>query len=156
MKKILVLVGVFFMGLGAFATDTEEVKQFFNSYVDAGNAYKSTFFDYYISNPVILRVVLKKDGSTKTVNVPFSEYKKQSKTSSKLGKIMKYKNTYTNIQIVPEGDNYRLTSMRKPSTSNYSLPASFLIGKDSSGQWKIKEESMQTKVQSFLRHKQKT
>lgn len=138
------------MGLCVFANDSEDVKQFFNSYVDAANSYKSNFFDYYATNPVITRVVIKKNGTTKTVKVPFSEYKRHSILSSKLGKLRGYKNIYTNIQITPEGDNYRLTCMRQPSTSKYSLPAAFLIGKDSSGKWKIKEESMQTKVQSFL------
>lgn len=153
MKKILVLVGVLLMGLGVFASDTEEVKQFFNSYVESGNTYKSNFFDYYVPNPVITRVVIKKDGTTKSVKVPIGVFKKQTRLGARLGKIRGYKNIYTNIQIVPEGANYRVTAMRQPSTSTYTLPASFLIGKDDSGKWKIKEESMQTKVQTFLRGK---
>lgn len=153
MKKILVLVGVFIIGLCSFASDTEDVRKFFDSYVESGNTYKSNFFDYYVANPVITRIVIKKDGSTKSVTVPFGVYKRHTRIGVKLGKLRGYKNIYTNIKITPEGDSYRLTSDRKPSTSDYSLPASFLIGKDSSGKWKIKEESMQTKVQTFLRGK---
>lgn len=153
MKKIFILLGILFVGLCTFANDIDDVRLFFNAYVDAGNNYRSNFFDFYADKPLITRVVIKRNGTTKTVKIPFSEYKRHSIMSAKLGKIRKYKNIYTNIQIVPEGDNYRLTCMRQPSTSNYSLPASFLIGRDSSGKLKIKEESMQTKVQSFLGRK---
>ena len=37
-----------------------------------------------------------------------------------------------------------------PSTSDYKIPAEFVIGKDQNGNWKIKEESMNTRVQRFL------
>ena len=40
--------------------------------------------------------------------------------------------------------------MRMPSTSDYKIPAHFIVGKDINGNWKIKEESMNTKVQRFL------
>ena len=38
-----------------------------------------------------------------------------------------------------------------PSTSDYKIPAHFIIGKDNNGNLKIKEESMNTKVQKFLK-----
>ena len=38
-----------------------------------------------------------------------------------------------------------------PSTSDYKIPAHFIVGRDSFGNWKIKEESMNTKVQKFLK-----
>ena len=41
--------------------------------------------------------------------------------------------------------------MRMPSTSDYKVPAYFIVGKDVNGQWKIKEESMNTRVQKFLK-----
>ena len=40
--------------------------------------------------------------------------------------------------------------MRRPSTSDYKLPAYFVIGKDSSGKLKIKEESMHTYQTAIL------
>lgn len=156
MKKLMLLFAILFMGLCSFASETEEVKQFFNSYIESANSYKSDYFDYYVKNPVITRVVIKKDGATESVQVPMDEYKRYSNLSMKMGKLRKYKNIYTNIDIAQEGSNYRLTAMRKPSTSSYSLPVSFLIGKDTAGRWKIKEESMHTKVQTFLKKGKKS
>ena len=71
----------------------------------------------------------------------------------KLGKLRRYKNYYSNIQIASVGEDYKISTMRRPSTSDYSLPAHFIVGKDKNGHWKIKEESMQTKVQTFLKEK---
>ncbi len=156
MKKLLFLLGVLLLGSGAFASDIDDVKHFFNSYTDTANSYKPNYFDYYAPNAVIKRVVVKKDGTTETVVVPLTEYKKNTKLSLRLAKLKHYKNEYTNIEIKPEGDDYRVITMRKPSTSSYSLPASFLIGKDASGKLKIKEESMHTKVQTFLRKHNKS
>ena len=151
MKKIFILMFTLVIGLMAFASDVENIKDFFNSYIESANSYSNNYFSYYSPHAIIKRVVIKKDGSTETVIVPLIEYKKHSALSVKLGKLRKYKNTYTDIDIKPEGEDYRINAMRKPSTSAYSLPVSFLIGKDSSGHLKIKEESMHTKVQTFLR-----
>ena len=68
-------------------------------------------------------------------------------------RLTKYKNHYFNVQIVPYGDDYKLSALRMPSTSDYRIPAYFVIGKDKNGDFKIKEEAMNTKVQKFLKQK---
>ncbi len=151
MRKILLTLLLISFGLASYANDFNEVRQFFNNFISAGNNYESNYFDYYSPNPHIERIVIKKDGSRKVVVVPMSEFKKHSKLNLKIGKLRHYKNNYSNIKISQEGENYKLTAMRQPSTSAYKLPVEYLIGKDTSGQWKIKEESMHTKVQAFLK-----
>lgn len=151
MKKIYVLlIFTLLIGVKAFASDIDEVKNFFDSYVKASNSYDTSYFNSYIKNPVIIRVVEKKNGTTEEVNVPFSTYKREGKIGAKIGKLRHYKNSYSNITVEPEGKDYKLSTSRKPSLSKYSLPAYFIIGKDSSGAWKIKKEVMHTKVQTFL------
>ena len=66
---------------------------------------------------------------------------------------MKQKNKYFNIRISKLGDDYKINADRMPSTSNYKIPAEFVIGKDQNGEWKIKEESMNTRMQIFLNSK---
>lgn len=134
----------------SFADETTEVKQFFNNYVSAGNNYASDFFNYYSDNAKIKRVVEKPDGTTQTVNIPLSRYKCEAKKSTALAKLRKYKNKYLNIKISKQGDNYKISADRMPSTSDYKIPAEFIIGKDINGEWKIKEESLNTRVQLFL------
>lgn len=152
MKKLFLMFSILAFGSCVFASDIDEVKSFFDSYVNASNSYKTDNFNtYYDSNPTIMRVVVKKDGTTKVVTIPFATYKKESKIGSKLGKLRGYKNKYSNITVEPEGSDYKLSALRQPSTSKYSLPAYFTIGKDANGKWKIKKEVMHTKVQSFLR-----
>lgn len=149
-KTIIALLLLFFCGLTCYATEMEEVRNFFNRYVDAANSYDSNYFSFYANDAKIIRVVEKNDGTFETVNIPLERYKSEAKKSRLLMKLRKYKNFYSNIKILPIGKNYRVSALRQPSLSNYKIPAHFIIGKDNYGNWKIKEESMNTKVQAFL------
>ncbi len=151
MKKIIYLLLLLTMGnLCCLADETEEVKKFFNNYVSAANSYNTNYFDYYSNNAKIVRVVEKPDGSTKSVDIPLSRYKSEAKKSVALAKLRKYKNKYLNIKISKHGKDYKISADRMPSTADYKIPAEFIIGKDEYGNWKIKEESLNTRVQLFL------
>ena len=152
MKKFILCLMILFMGSSSFAVTATDVRQFFSSFVDAANSYNPDYFDYYMPNATISRVVEKKDGSTKIVYVPMTTYRKHSKLNSRIGKLRHYKNYYSEIKIVQNGEDFKLSAMRRPSTSDYKLPVYFVIGPNSQGHLKIKEESMHTKVQAFLRH----
>ena len=151
MKKlfILLLFGIC-INLECFADEIQDVQCFFNEYTEAANNYSSDYFKYYSDNAKIIRVVEKPDGTQESVNIPLERYKSEAKKSTKLMKLRKYKNRYFNIKITRQGKDYRIAAMRMPSTSDYKIPAYFIIGKDNNGEWKIKEESMNTKVQRFL------
>ena len=152
MKKLLFMFTIgMILPLASFADDIEDVENFFNEYVNAANSYSSDYFKYYSNNAKIVRVVEKPDGTEEVVNIPLERYKSEAKKSTKLMKLRKYKNKYFNIKITRQGKDYKVAAMRMPSTSDYKIPAHFIIGKDTNGDWKIKEESMNTKVQSFLK-----
>lgn len=151
MKKWLcVIIMLLDFNLCCFADETKDVKCFFDSYVDAANSYSCDYFDYYTNNAKIIRVVEKPDGTEEVVNIPLERYKAEAKKTSKLAKLRKYKNKYLNVKILQQGNDYKIVAMRMPSTSDYKIPAYFIIGKDCDGNWKIKEESMNTRVQRFL------
>ena len=137
--------------LNCFAGEIQDVQCFFNQYINAANSYDSSYFDYYSDNAKIVRVVEKPDGTKESVNIPLSRYKSEVKKSSKLARLRNYKNMYFNVKILPHGKDYKIVAMRMPSTSDYKIPAHFIVGKDCSGNWKIKEESMNTRVQKFLK-----
>lgn len=152
MKNLFFCLLFFFLSSSiASANDIEEVQKFFHDYVSAANSYSNDYFDYYCSDAKIIRVVEKPDGSEKSVDIPIERYKIEAKKTSKLAKLRKYKNSYSNISVFPCGGDYKITAMRMPSTSDYKVPAHFIVGKDINGNWKIKEESMNTKVQKFLK-----
>lgn len=153
MNKFIILTILYlsFSNL-CFAGETEEIQSFFNNYVNAANSYSCDYFDYYSENPRIIRVVEKPDGSKEAVTVPFEIYKNEAKKSTKLMKLRQYKNRYFNVKITKHGKDYKVAALRMPSTSDYKIPAHFIIGKDDCGNWKIKEESMNTKVQKFLKN----
>ncbi len=151
MKKLLFLFTIgMILPLASFADDIEDVENFFNEYVNAANSYSNDYFKYYSNNAKIVRVVEKPDGTEEAVNIPLERYKSEAKKSTKLMKLRKYKNKYFNIKITRQGKDYKVAALRMPSTSDYKIPAHFIIGKDTNGDWKIKEESMNTKVQRFL------
>lgn len=152
MKKIFITLVIFAISvLSANAKPTEkEVRNFFNSYVNAVNSYSPNLFPkYYLPNATIYRVVEKKDGTTQQVTVPMSIYQKESKKGEILAKTVKYTNNYTNLKITPQKNDYRIDATRKPSMGG-SFPAYFVIGEDSNGNLKIKVESMNTPRQEFL------
>lgn len=154
MEKFFYLLALLIIGnVLCFADESNEVQQFFNNYVDAANNYDTEYFKYYSDNAKIIRVVEKPDGTTESVNIPLSRYKSEAGKSAMLAKLRHYKNVYHNIKVSKFGDDYKISAERMPSTSDYKVPAEFIIGKDKNGEWKIKQESMNTKVQRFLKEK---
>ncbi|MCR5260720.1 MAG: hypothetical protein K6C94_02660 [Candidatus Gastranaerophilales bacterium] len=154
MKKIifsLFLIGI--LGFPANAKTTpEQVKAFFNSYVQAANNFDPNLFQkYYIPTPKIIRVVEKKDGTTQSVNVPLKTYLDEAAKGQKVGKMLGYKNNYSNIQITPQGKDFKVSATRLPSPGG-KYAAYFVIGEDANGKLKIKVESMNTPRQEFLKN----
>lgn len=135
----------------AFADEIQDVQCFFNRYIDAANNYSSDYFNYYSDDAKIVRVVEKPDGTKKSVNIPLERYKEEAKKSTAIMKLRNYKNKYLNVKILSYGKDYKIVAMRMPSTSDYKIPAHFIVGKNDKGEWKIKEESMNTRVQKFLK-----
>ncbi len=151
MKKVLMILLIFSnISISCYADEIQDVQCFFNEYIAAANNYSSDYFKYYTDNAKIIRVVEKPDGTKQSVNIPLGRYKSEAKKSFSLMKLRRYKNRYFNVKITPYGKDYKVAAMRMPSTSDYKIPAHFIIGKDNSGEWKIKEESMNTRVQKFL------
>ena len=152
MKKAVYLLCTLLLSIPfCFADETDEVKEFFNDYVQSANSYERDSFKYYSDNAKIVRIVEKPDGTLQSVNIPLERYKKEAAKSVFLAKLRRYKNKYFNIRVSKHGDDYRLSAERMPSLSSYKIPAEFIIGKDNSGNWKIKEEYLNTKVQRFLK-----
>lgn len=154
MKKILIsLLSLFIITGAAFAAGTkEEARNFFNSYVNAANTYSPSLLSMYSNNAKIYREVVKPNGQL--VDVPFTvqDYKKQMKISQAVAKMRKYKNFYSDIQITPVSNGFKITAKRKPSLSNYKLDMTMVVQKQANGKWLIVEETMQTKEQIFLRY----
>ena len=68
-------------------------------------------------------------------------------------KLKHYTISYTNIGVTPLGNNkYKVSSLRQPSGESYKLKTYMIVQKQSNGKWLIKEEMMQTKVQTFLKY----
>ena len=95
MKKILALAAIFVITgvmLAAQAATPQEVLAFFNKYVDAANTYSDTITTFYAPDAKIIRVVMKKDGTTATVTADTKQYFNQMRIGANLAKINKYKN----------------------------------------------------------------
>lgn len=153
MKKILLtLIILISTGLTAFADGAQDALNFFNSYVAAANSYSPTIEQMYSKNAKIIRQVIKPDGTLVNVNTDTATYIKQMKLGQAGAKLRKYKNNYTNITVASAGnDAYKVSSLRQPSGETYKLKT-YMIVKKENGSWKIIEEMMQTKVQTFLKY----
>lgn len=159
MKKILSTIAMLFVAgvmfcfnSQAIAATPQEVLTFFNNYVEAANTYSDSIVNYYDPSAKIIRVVMKKDGTTASVTADTKKYFNQMRLGANMAKLNKYKNFYTERKITKQGEDYKITCLRQPSTSDYKIPAHFVIGPDANGKLKIKEEMMYTKQQSFLKY----
>lgn len=159
MKKILnFLICVCIAAAGfcvqaAFADELEDVQNFFDNYIKAANSYSKTVTDFYLPDAKIIRVVVKPDGATKSVDFPMQRYKSELKKGQPLARLSRYKNKYTErkFEKLPDGD-YKISALRTPNGDKKALPFYFIVTKTDDG-WKVKEESMQTTVQKFLTSK---
>ncbi len=159
MKKLLSILMVFTMfisaGLKAFADDAQEALKFFNSYVTAANSYSPAVATMYSPNAKIIRQVVKPNGELVNVNTDTATYIKQMKIGQAGAKLRGYKNNYTNVSVASLGNGaYKVSSLRQPTGENYKLKT-YMIVKKQNGSWKITEEMMQTKVQTFLKYANK-
>lgn len=152
MKKILLLMVIFILGLGAFAGEKEDALKFFNSFVNASNTYSPTLLKMYSDDARIIRQVVTPDGRLVNAYFSINDYRRQMKISEKVAKLRNYKNYYSNVKITQVADGYRIDSLRKPSLSDYKLKSSMIVQKQPDGNWLIKEELMQTKEQIFLKY----
>ena len=159
MKKLLSILMVFTMfmaaGLKAFADDAQEALKFFNSYVAAANSYSPAVASMYAPNAKIIRQVVKPDGKLVDVTTDTATYIRQMKIGQAGAKLRGYKNNYNNVSVASLGNGaYKVSSLRKPTGENYKLKT-YMIVKKQNGSWKITEEMMQTKVQTFLKYANK-
>ena len=156
MKKTTVtIISMAFISLAAFADGKQEALDFFNSYVKAANSYDASVGTMYSPNAKIIRQVIKPDGTLVNVDTDTATYIKQMKLGQAGAKLRGYKNTYTNVSVANAGNGaYKVSSLRQPSGENYKLKT-YMIVKKENGAWKITEEMMQTKVQTFLKYAKK-
>jgi len=157
MKKIFftTFTTILFLSLvisPVFADDKADVLKVFDNYVKDANAYAKNLPDYYLNNAKIIRVVNKKGGGQKSVLIPFDRYLKELSGHAVLAKTVGYKNRYENRKISKINNDYKVSATRIPRNDKYGLPSHFIFTK-SNGNWKIKEESMTTNVQTFLNAK---
>lgn len=154
MKKILVILSLFLVStLIAFADNKQEAIDFFNNYVNAANTYSTTVASMYSPDARIIRQVLKPDGTTVDVATDTATYIKQMKISQGVAKVRQYSNSYSNISAFEIDENtYKVSSLRQPKGETYKLKTYMIVKKQSSGNWLIIEEMMQTKEQIFLKY----
>ena len=153
MKKFLLSIFILlFFSLVVYADGRQEALDFFNNYVNAANTYSNSIVDMYSPNAVIIRQVVKPDGTTANAYTDTATYLRQMRLSSAAAQVKKYKNTYRNITVTPVDRGYKISSERQPSGETYWLKTYQIIKKQPDGKWLITEEMMQTKVQTFLRY----
>lgn len=152
MKKLIITLVILMFGLNVFAGEKEDALKFFNSFVNASNSYNPALLNMYDDNARIIRQIIKPNGEIANAYFGAKDYRNQMKLSSKLAKIRNYKNYYSNMEVTKVPNGYKITAMRKPSTSDYKLKAYSIVQKQPDGKWLIVEEMMQTKEQILLKY----
>lgn len=152
MKKLIITIIILMSGLNVFAGEKDDALKFFNSFVNASNTYSADVLDMYADNARIIRQVVKPNGELVNAYFSVKDYKGQMRFNAKIAKLRNYKNYYSNIDVTKASNGYKVSAMRKPSTSDYKLKAYSIVQKQPDGKWLIVEEMMQTKEQIFLKY----
>ncbi len=151
-KVLIPIIGIILTFSDVYAQTPKEGMEFFGQYQTYANSYNSKLLDMYSPNAKIIREVITPTGETEEVIVPTKRYFKELKIGQKTAKLKKYKNTYRNIIASEIPNGIKISAERQPSKESYWLKMYQIVQPTESG-LKITEEMMQTKVQSFLRHK---
>lgn len=154
LKILFTLISALLISPAALANTTQNAVEFFEQYQDYANNYDEELLKMYSPNAKIIREVVKPTGETVDVVIPPKRFFKELKIGQKTAKLKKYKNKYRNITAQETPDGIKISAERQPSKETYWLKMYQIIQNTDNG-FKIKEEMMQTKVQSFLRHKHK-
>lgn len=150
---LLIIIGLLcLVNSAVFADENSEAIAFFKKYINAANNYDSSILNMYAPDAKIIRQVVKSDGELVDVETDTETYLKQLKIGEKTAKLRRYKNHYSNITANKVANGYKVSALRQPSGEKYKLKTYMILQKQSDGQWKIVEELMQTKVQSFLKY----
>lgn len=154
LKILFTLISALLISPVALANTTQNAVEFFKQYQDYANNYDEELLKMYSPNAKIIREVIKPTGETVDVVIPPKRFFKELKIGQKTAKLKKYKNKYRNVTAQETPDGIKISAERQPSKETYWLKMYQIIQNTDNG-FKIKEEMMQTKVQSFLRHKHK-
>ena len=152
MKQIILLIILLTTITSAQAKTTKEGMDFFNLYTNYANSYNEALLGMYSPNVKIIREVVKPTGETEDVIIPSKRFFKELKLGQKTAKLKNYKNTYKNVIVKEIPNGLQISAERQPSNETYWLKMYQILQETDSGM-KITEEMMQTKVQTFLKHK---
>lgn len=153
-KFVLPIIGIIITFSDVYAQTLQDGIAFFNQYQNFANSYNDKILDMYSPNAKIIREVIKPSGEAEQVIVPAERYFKELKIGQKTAKLRKYRNSYKNVIAQKVRNGIKVSAERQPSRESYWLKMYQIYTPTDSG-LKITEEMMQTKVQSFLRHKNK-
>lgn len=153
-KFVLPIIGIIITFSDVYAQTPQDGIAFFNQYQNFANSYNDKILDMYSPNAKIIREVIKPSGEAEQVIVPAERYFKELKIGQKTAKLRKYRNSYKNVIAQRVQNGIKVSAERQPSRESYWLKMYQIYTPTDSG-LKITEEMMQTKVQSFLRHKNK-
>jgi len=158
MRKLLLIIPAFFIILTITRVcaklSHQDAVEFFYKYVQNANNYSDELPDMYLPDAKIIRGVITPTGEVEEVIIPSKRFFRELKIGQKTAKLRKYKNSYRNIKAENAQNGIKISAERQPSHETYWLKMYQILQPADDG-YKIKEEMMQTKVQSFLRHKNK-
>ena len=155
MKHQILLLLILLTALSpAYARTTKDGMDFFTRYTNYANSYDKALLGMYSPNAKIIREVVKPTGDTEQVIIPSQRFFKELKLGQKTAKIKQYKNKYKNIIVKEIPNGLQISAERQPSNETYWLKM-YQVLQDTDNGMKITEEMMQTKVQTFLKHKHK-
>ena len=156
MKYIILLIMGFLISFpSTYAMTTHEGVEFFNQYENYANSYNPELLKMYSQDAKIIREVVKPDGSIESITIPTDRYFRELKIGQKTAKLRRYKNTYRNVIAIETSNGIKISAERQPVRETYWLKMYQIVQNTASGP-KIIEEMMQTKVQTFLKHKNKS
>ena len=152
MTKLTALLLFFYLAILPASAQTD-VEAFFQKFVSSLNSYDTKVISHFVNDATIIRNVIKSDGTTQSVNLPFNRYSQELLRGLTPARVAGYKNNFSNIQVVKKDENrYKITAIRTPNRDKTGLACHYIVVRQKDGSFKIQTESWDTNHQGFLKY----
>jgi hypothetical protein len=134
MKSIAAaLFSTLLFGGQALAQTPSTAESVFAQYQARERAFDSSVADLYCDTALIRNVRTYPDGQQRTLELPAAKYKELIRAAMPLAKAEGDFSTYSEVEFIPEGENFRITATRYSESKKYSSPISLLVGSCGTG-----------------------
>jgi hypothetical protein len=129
----------------AQASQAVDAQRFLEKYIALEHAFDPAIADLYGADAVIRTRRIYPTGEIRDLTIPVAQYKELIRQMMPVARAARDISQYSNCSYMPESGRVRVRCTRYSELKQYASPVSFLVGPDASGEWRVFEESSESR-----------